>query len=1056
MRPGKQMRRLWFTAGIVLFLAGLLVAQCVAAAEPGSPNLPAITSVRQLHQQMSTQGKFAGALRLEGTIRATVSNPNYFVLQDDSGAEWIQLDSPHQSLLPGSHVSLASDRAWIVRTEIGAYIGPLPLIDNDGVHGMVTRSNRLELAAGQHPLRLQWFNYNGPLGLKLAYEGPGIPQQIIPAASMSSERSPVPGSRFGSPRGVKFACYEGTWTELPDFSSLRPVKTGLTPQITTEVKTRADGVALVFNGFLQVPQSGAYWFYLTSDDGSRLYVNETAPALQRVDTPIAVKPLVNVYQFELPLMQGSDESEWAMVEGNVVFASEQTNGMEIELQCGIDPVRALVLDGSSLVGKLRRHQRVRLTGVCQNVRSADGRWVFGRVIVPSAAMASILDSSSSQPRKNALLGDARQVQSLKREDALRGLPARIRGTVTCTALWSTAAIVQDDTRGIYVDELAPLLVSSPQLGEFLEIEGVTSAGDFSPTIIAKKAIRRGAGRLPEPVHPSWDQLMNGSLDAQYVEIQGIITSLNSNHCTLLIPGGTLAMEFQCLPDRLEPLARCLKRLVRLRGCLLAVWGSNRLVQPGSIRLGDPSFSLEDQTVEDPFAIPTKRVAELRTFDYQASALQRIQIAGHIVYLHENEGCLMDESNGVRFALSEPADLRPGDLAQIVGYPELGGASPVLREALARKTGAAPLPAAQDLTPDDLWRDGLDATRVRIEGVLVFQQRGAKEHILQLQTGVWSFNARMPGAAELPALPEGSRLALTGVYSIQGAKQASGRKNPVFELCLEKPADIEVLARPPWWTVARILGAAGAIGLVLMSGVVWAFTLRRKVRAQTQIIRQKLQHEATLEERTRLAREFHDTLEQALAGIGMQLNALAGQARQLAPETRRILDMTCSMVRHSQEEARRSVQDLRSFDLEKGGLAAALAKLATRPQEGSGTQIHFEYTGAARALSSRKEMHLFRISQEALSNALKHAAAANIRMSLEYGPNSLILSIRDDGRGFDTQKATASEQGHFGLLGMRERAEKAGGQLRITSSPGQGTAVEVCVPLLSFAQKETSL
>jgi signal transduction histidine kinase len=267
----------------------------------------------------------------------------------------------------------------------------------------------------------------------------------------------------------------------------------------------------------------------------------------------------------------------------------------------------------------------------------------------------------------------------------------------------------------------------------------------------------------------------------------------------------------------------------------------------------------------------------------------------------------------------------------------------------------------------------------------------------------------------------------------------------FELLLNSAADIQVLARPPWWTFRRVVGLLGATAVLLVTGTLWLVTLKRRVTTQTEIIRQQIRHHATLEERTRIAREFHDTLEQALAGLGMQLNALANSLRDVPAEALRILEVARSMVRHSQEETRRSVMNLRTFALDKGDLPTALSQMAAEARNGWPGILEVHVSGQPTSLPVRIESHLLRISQEATTNAIKHAHPKSIRLDLAYTPELIELSIADDGCGFDSQHATTSAAGQFGLLGMRERAEKIGGTLVILSSPGAGTKVHLTLP-----------
>jgi signal transduction histidine kinase len=109
-------------------------------------------------------------------------------------------------------------------------------------------------------------------------------------------------------------------------------------------------------------------------------------------------------------------------------------------------------------------------------------------------------------------------------------------------------------------------------------------------------------------------------------------------------------------------------------------------------------------------------------------------------------------------------------------------------------------------------------------------------------------------------------------------------------------------------------------------------------------------------------------------------------------------------------------------------------------------IEVDVSGPALRLPARVETHLLRIGQESINNAIKHGAPKNVRVNLTFASDILQLSVEDDGGGFDAERASASPAGHFGLLGMRERAEKIGGVLKIRSVPGTGTKVELSLPI----------
>jgi signal transduction histidine kinase/ligand-binding sensor domain-containing protein len=205
--------------------------------------------------------------------------------------------------------------------------------------------------------------------------------------------------------------------------------------------------------------------------------------------------------------------------------------------------------------------------------------------------------------------------------------------------------------------------------------------------------------------------------------------------------------------------------------------------------------------------------------------------------------------------------------------------------------------------------------------------------------------------------------------------------------------------------------------------------------------------ATLAERARVARELHDSLLQGMSAVAMQLRGLRKRlgAGAVVPGEALAKDLKAleSVVAANLEDTRRFVWDLREQHAREVPLGPALAALARKIGQGQGVACEVRVEGAERPLAHDVERALERIAQEAVANALKHAEARHIELRLCYEGERVRLSITDDGRGFDEQAAPGVDAGHFGLLGMRERAARVGA-LTIASRPGQGTKVEIVV------------
>jgi signal transduction histidine kinase len=253
-----------------------------------------------------------------------------------------------------------------------------------------------------------------------------------------------------------------------------------------------------------------------------------------------------------------------------------------------------------------------------------------------------------------------------------------------------------------------------------------------------------------------------------------------------------------------------------------------------------------------------------------------------------------------------------------------------------------------------------------------------------------------------------------------------------------------MRKPPWWTLSRLLWAFAVLGLLSLATLVWVISLRRRVQLQTGIISRKIQREAVLEERHRVAREIHDTLAQSYSGLGFQLESIASQLPSDAPVRAR-LEIARQMVRHGQEEFRRSLANLRAQELERAELPEALGESGRHMTAGSGVAFELSVHGVTRRLDDAVESNLLRIAQECVTNALRHARARRISAELSFEPTCIQLRISDDGIGFDPKTLHQLDAGHFGWRGIRERAEQIQADVRLTSAPGHGTNVVVTVP-----------
>lgn len=646
-----------------------------------------------------------------------------------------------------------------------------------------------------------------------------------------------------------------------------------------------------------------------------------------------------------------------------------------------------------------------------------------------------------------LLTTVEEIKRLKHDQALRGYPVHVRGVITWSA--GSAVVIQDTTAGIFVSEVPVADADGLREGEYWDIQGITAA-QFSPMILARKVLRLGLGTLPEPLRPTWDQLINGSLDTQYVEVKGIVTAVRSNLVTLLTHGGTIQLDLpEKSPQELTPYEGT---LVRVRGCLWAVKdNTTHVFKIGEVEIHDPAIDIDQPAPDNPFAAPLKRVADLLLFDPQAGPLQRVKIFAQVIHKRGGTYYLMDGPAGLQCVPRQAMQLRPGDLVQVVGFPDLAGPSPVLREAVIHKVGHAALPEPAVFSDETLLSDQHDSTLVRVDAQLVKLGADQKDQVLGLQAGGNSFIARVDTNSDfVQSLRVGSQLELTGVYLGRGGNRAEGRDFDSFELLINYASDIRILAEPPWWNLRRFLAIVGILVGVLGVAFVWIALLRRKVDQRTVQLKEEIhereraeQQRAVEGERSRIARDLHDDLGSSLTEISLLADAGPGwppslekaglRFRSIADKARALvnaLDVIVWLVNPRKDVLPFLAGYLASYTEEYLSASAIACRL----------KIPLNIPSIP--LTAETRHSLFLAVKETLRNVVRHAHASEVVMELAIVSSQLQIIIEDNGQGFESSNPPNGN----GLLNLRDRLTAVGGRCEISSRLETGTKVLFAVPL----------
>jgi signal transduction histidine kinase len=583
----------------------------------------------------------------------------------------------------------------------------------------------------------------------------------------------------------------------------------------------------------------------------------------------------------------------------------------------------------------------------------------------------------------------------------------------------------------------------PKIGEYWEIIGKTT-NIFAPSIQVDAAAYLGKGVLPDPVQPSWDELINGSLDTQYIEIEGVATMMKANNLLLVTRGGKIKLELYDLDSQM--LKGLEDAVIRIRGVVSPVRNDFQQVVVANLRMFNASINVEEPAPAAPFAIPLKRASDLLFFDPRANALQRIRIAGQVVHRRHGLYFLMDGDYGLRFQTRSEVELKIGNRVEIVGFPDLSGPLPALSDCLVQRTDQAALPEIRQLSGDALLNGKFDATLVRVQATLVNSSVNSSEQVFELQAGNRGFMARLEKKDGFASkiLP-GSRLDLLGVYAGQGGDWVSSRDIDSFELLLNSASDVHVLARPSWWTVEHTLAVLGGMVFAIMAASVWIVVLRRQVEERTTRLAAEIQRREQIElqraleaERSRIAQDLHDDLGATLTQIRFLSDSAVPKATrdQLRQVSEKSLQMVASLdeIVWAVNPANDSVRSL----------AAYLRHMAAELFRATTVNCRFDVDRSLPLLPLTSEVrhNLYLTTREALNNSAKHAQATELWLRIHWQEKTLRIAVEDNGCGFDNLQAVA---GTNGLANMQQRMKKIGGSFECETQPGSGTLYRICLP-----------
>ncbi len=678
--------------------------------------------------------------------------------------------------------------------------------------------------------------------------------------------------------------------------------------------------------------------------------------------------------------------------------------------------------------------------------------------------------SASEPYARSIM----EIKQLSNEAAGKQYSARISGQVLNLHPRQSRVFIHDGTAGLYVElDRRVFEYKGLRAGSEVQFDGVTLVGGYSPIAYTTNLTVTGWSPLPRAHRLDRTVFRATSVDVNWVEVEGrpiameYVKSYNHYLITMEVLDTTVEVYVPYQSGAFEMMKPYMFQDVTVQGVLGTTANQHRQMTGRILYVNSiDDFRLKPEItgiVPRPFLMH-----ELMQYGKASTGL--VKTMGTVVSASPDTLYLRGEKANLKALIFHEKELSPGDSVELVGYVDVQPVSPSFRTVSVRRIGEGPPPEPiyiqieeNEIDPD--WNYdlvSLDAEFVHLEkgfspneaDVSEGKVTGGATDVLWCRSGERLFEARWPeGIPALSGIRPGSRIRLTGICHV------SKTKNPRLDamagslwLELLDENSLTVIRRASWWTAGRLLWTLGFTVSLTLFFLIWAIVLRKVVVRQTQTIGKQIERETTLNERQRIARELHDTLEQSLTALMLQLKRLKRKIEEELPAQLGTVEKAENMLQFCREESRASIQDLRGGILEKMDLKSAVEKNILQLTEGSGIQLSVEMEGEPLRLTLFAEQQLLRLVSEAASNAVQHASPEKIAIQFSYSPDRLVISVCDDGCGFDP--AIAESSGRFGLQGMHERANRLHGKLEIQSSAGAGTRIIISMPVKAFIKEES--
>ena len=595
-------------------------------------------------------------------------------------------------------------------------------------------------------------------------------------------------------------------------------------------------------------------------------------------------------------------------------------------------------------------------------------------------------------------------------------------------------------------------------GDFVSVRGHVDPNATSRVkSFATEITLEGHGPLPETRLLSFAEFADSGMKAYAATLRGTIVAVRQddidsqwNMVDLRFGEGRVLVETPENEHALADLEKLVDAEVECRGLRTTSSGWRSFVGPFLLLYGEDGLSVLKPPPADPFAVPEMT---------SPAVAHRQRVTGTVL---GSGARIVFLTTPIRKFLpvhtrADAPNPPSGARVTVSGFVSRGNNDLQLTEAYMRLEDApiVQLPPARRVNASDLFSNisGNDMSNADCYGKVI-RIRGRVQDIVpgRYDNDLLKIDAEgHPVLVDISATGDGG-ITVGCEIDVSGICFAEFDNSPSntfprfggFTVYPRAAADVIVTRRPPWWTPTRFLICLGALLSTLAIVLVWNILLRRLSERRAHDLTaeglRRASAELKVEERTRLAVELHDALSQTLTGVALQIETALDIDERSPAAARTFLKTAQQMLASCRQELRLCLWDLRSRTFQEKDMTEAIRRTVT--PHVSKARLAVRFNVPRENLTDSFAHSILKIVRELVVNAIRHGKASDIRIAGERRDGVIRFVVADNGCGFDPDSAPGPGEGHFGILGIRERAAEYNGDISVESTPGRGTRVTV--------------